>query len=247
MLTASNPNRVVWIDQAGRMPLCDVPWLGTSIVHADGSVNFCCFSNGVVGNVNQHTFQEIWNGPEMTRIRETLIARELPAECQTHSCPIYRGDDLHYIFDRMDGPSAKLGPDPHEHVREALGGSALAVVASPLPDGGERITANIDLRFTGDPLTADLVVAVAGPEGLRFLPGFDDYAVPFQQAIALTAEATEHPIRLTLWSGDSAVLGPAGEYEFCAALFEVESNPNLLSNCFWSQSRTVTVQGRRRP
>jgi hypothetical protein len=33
-----------------------------------------------------------------------------------------------------------------------------------------------------------------------------------------------------------------GDYEVCAALFAPDSNPNLLSNCFWTGGGTFAVK-----
>ena len=188
MTANGNPNRVVWIETQSQYPLCDVPWLGTSIVQSDGSVNFCCFSSGVAGNVNQQSFEEIWNGPIMQRIRHSLIKRQLPTECRSNSCPIFRGDELHYLYDRMEGSYSfkKTGTDdPHAQIRGRLQGSTLSANRSVVRHQDE-LKINLELHYHGDLVTVDLFVGVMYPDGaIRFLPDFEDYATPFKMAIQL--------------------------------------------------------------
>ena len=230
---------VTWIQTAPRQPLCDVPWVGNSVVLADGSVNFCCFSSAVVGNVNELPFDKIWNGKSMQRIRRALSNQSLPAECRSTSCPIYRGDDMHNIIDRMEGPSGpkKTGTqDPHKEIRERLKGSELKI--SPPGEKGGTPAISVNLRIEGGSLSADLFVAMTLPNGTTvFLPGEEDYALPFQTWLTLKPEEPR----------DIQVLAPerkldlSGEYQVCAALFHCSQNPNLLSNCYWSAVGNFTV------
>ncbi len=241
MTTTANPNRVLWIDAAPRRPLCDVPWLGTSVVLSDGGVNFCCFSSAVVGNVNDKPFEQIWSGTAMQRIRRELTEQRLPHECQSTSCPIYRGDDLHYILGRMEGHNrfkVTGTHDPHLHVRQRLQGSELRVSSDHLQTR-EVIEVSVDLHCQGAPIVADLFVAIHPPDGVsRFFPNGEEYAVPCLADVKLCEDRT--PLRLdALVPGDRLQI--TGNYQICAALFERGSNPNLLSNCYWSAVSTFTV------
>jgi hypothetical protein len=241
MITPANPNRVGWIAAAPQRPLCDVPWLGTSVVLSDGSVNFCCFSDAVVGNVNTASFEEVWDGKVMRHIRHELSEQRFPHECQSSSCPLYRGDQLHYLLDRMDGPNsfrATATHDPHAQLREQLAGSALLVSGGT--GGGDPIRASLEFRFQGNRLSADLFVGVRHPDGvIRFLPNSETYAVPMLTGIALSEK--ESSMQLDLLPDGAGRFRAAGDYEICAALFERDSNPNLLSNCYWSASCTIAV------
>lgn len=243
MLAADGERTVIWIAKQPRRPLCDVPWLGTSVVLSDGAVNFCCFSNAVVGNVQSQPFEQIWNGPAMRSIRQSLSEQRLPPQCQTTSCPIYRGDQLHYLIDRMEGPyrfKATGTDDPHAGVRDRLQGSGLKVIGAGdgLRDASEL---RLELCYQGEPLTVDLFVGIRHPDGIiRFLPNHDEYAVPFNSAIDLTVEET--PMQITVLKQPAQCLAAAGAYEICAALFESGSNPNILSNCFWSVTNMLMLR-----
>src|SRR4051794_15422837 len=101
-MLATNANRPIWIDECLQRPICDVPWLGTAIVFSTGDVQFCCFSGHSVGNINEEPFEKVWTGKSMREIRQALIEQRLPPQCQSSSCPIFRGDKLHYIVKRME-------------------------------------------------------------------------------------------------------------------------------------------------
>lgn len=222
---------VSWIKDS-RRPLCDVPWLGNSLVHADGSLNFCCHSNASIGNVNHDRFERIWNGPKMQEIRRALSNQVLPPECCTSSCPIYRGDDRNYITDRMLGPNARevaVHEDPHKDIRQRLSGSVIKLATS---EKGQMPSIALELKVKGAPVKADIFVAVTAPDGtLAFLPGNESFAIPFRCQVELREQA--EPVEI-LVSKARGGIGITGHYSICAALFQCKQNPNILSNCYWS-------------
>lgn len=258
--------RPAWIETERQRPICDVPWLGLTIVQADGNVNFCCFSNGIVGNVYQTDFEEIWNSREMRLIRLELSEQRLPAVCRSDNCPIFRGDRQHSALYRMEGMHGlrKSGAeDPRRIIREGLRGSGLRMSGDRLRIGDhlrlelvvksltqalathyyqtliEDMKPDLFVKSSLPPLTADLFVCLRSAEGaVRFLPSGEDFAVPFEISLPLTGSSDF--IRVPLWDGPIEGV-TVGKYEICAALFETESNPNLVSNCFWATSRNLTV------
>ncbi len=242
IITVANPNRVCWIEMQPRRPLCDVPWFGTSVVLSDGNVNFCCFSSVPVGNVNKESFEQIWNGSIMRRIRQALSKQQLPPECQSTACPFYRGDDLHYIFERMDGPNrfqVTKTHDPHSIIREKLQGSALLLNNEEMGIG-DILDVELEFHFKGGPMVADLFVGVRQPDGvIRFLPNYEEYAVPFSMHIEFSENRDTLKFKILEQRLDASSVG---DYHICAALFEIYSNPNLLSNCYWSASKTVKLK-----
>jgi radical SAM protein with 4Fe4S-binding SPASM domain len=51
-------------------------------VQADGNVYPCCMGGGdqlVLGNLNQKSFEEIWNGPESQDLRRGMLTQDLPS------------------------------------------------------------------------------------------------------------------------------------------------------------------------
>jgi len=54
-------------------------------VQADGNVYPCCMGGGdqlVLGNLNQKSFEEIWNGPESQDLRRGMLTQDLPSLCR---------------------------------------------------------------------------------------------------------------------------------------------------------------------
>jgi hypothetical protein len=222
-MSAANPNCVAWIPDTPQ-PLCPVPWAGTSVVLADGNVNFCCCSSAVVGNVNQQSFEEIWNGPIMRDIRRALIAQVFPPECRSQSCPIYRGDEFTFIDSEFDpyGFHNTGTHDPHALIRERLCGTGLRY-------NGDASECLLEVRYQGEPLRADIFAAVQDSAGVfRFLPSFDEFAVPMESEVMLQEDHS--PLRFQLQ------LPTCSARRISVALFVSGSNPNLLSNCYWSET-----------
>lgn len=212
------------------------------MVLSDGGVNFCCSSSAVAGNVNEESFEKIWNGTFMQRIRRALREGRLPPECRSPSCPIYRGDDLNYIVERMRGPSRfeRTGKhDPHAWLRERLQRSGLQVNRNEVRSG-DILDVSLEFYYQGDPMIADLFIGIRYPEGeIRFLPYFEEYAMPFLSSVMFSEDRI--PLRFNLLHQRLDAWPAGGEYLICAALFERNSNPNLLSNCYWSATQTVKL------
>lgn len=76
------------------IPLCKKPWTEV-LIDVDGGVKICCHmepKDGVgdirLGSLNSQTFEEIWNGPLVRKVRRYLINNVLPPECRT--CPYHK-------------------------------------------------------------------------------------------------------------------------------------------------------------
>ena len=231
--------RVLWIADLPPRPLCPVPWEGNTVVTSDGAVQLCCFSSAIVGNVRQHTFREIWNGATMQRIRQTLVGGVLPPECQTGSCPIFRGDDRHYLLDRSDGAFRRGGAARLQDLAAvALAGSRL-VLPSRLRHG-DRLQATLHIEHRGESAHADLFACLRTPSGdLRFLPTGDDVPQPFRQAIHVDGQKTVELVDAPI--DDSYA---AGDYEIGVALFLPDADPNLLDHCYWATSAGLQIEVR---
>lgn len=232
----SSPN-VPWCEKLPRRPRCDVPWIGSANVLSDGRVNFCCFSDAVIGNVNEQPFEEIWNGPMIQRIRSELIAGTLPVECCTVSCPIYRGDEPSVIQMRMDGPfdPRRVG-DAHAARRAAITRAALEI-RPERPTREQPAEVWLELAVDADEFCFDLYVAARGPFGsFVFLPEWSEYPIPM---VAGASVRRGTPRSLLLFGGDARV--PPGSYQLTAALFFPDTNPMIASNCIHSIVQDVAV------
>ena len=64
---------------------CEYPWLSLTVM-ADGNVVPCTqISNNeiVLGNVNENTLEEIWNGPKYEELRKMHVTGNFPKD---HKC-----------------------------------------------------------------------------------------------------------------------------------------------------------------
>jgi radical SAM protein with 4Fe4S-binding SPASM domain len=231
---------ILWLRDIPRRPLCDVPWMGNTVVLANGDVNFCCFSDTVVGNVNQSPLSEIWNNETMSRIRRGLRDQVLPPECRSTSCPIFRGDQNHILLTRMEGAYRKQlagTTDPHSGIRSGFSQSRL--IDSPSASAGRGTSIELELRYEGAPVRADVYLAIQGEDRVvRFLPRLEEVPLPYRVGMLLP---TDSPCSLR-WPGDGTHSEwKPGEYEVCAAVFESGSHPNVASNCYWSIAVTLHV------
>lgn len=230
--------RIIWMERLPERPLCDVPWLGNSMVLSSGDINFCCFSDGVAGNVNDTPFEQIWNGQYMQRIRGELTARRLPVECQTASCPIHSGVTTDYVHKRMEGSFARMfagTADPQE-VRAHLSAVSVDARHAQTPDA-MMLRVTLGMRYDGPELTADAFAGVRQADGIvRFLPNYEEFPVPFACGLPLTERERTWEF---VMSDGAEVAAPT--YELCIALFEKDSNPHLASNCYWSDCLTLSA------
>ena len=73
---------------------------------------------------------------------------------------------------------------------------------------------------------------------LRFLPGLEPYASPCDTWREMGSSTPS--LRITLADELRVSERPEDRYELCVALFEGDSKPNVLSNCYWS-SDSITL------
>jgi MoaA/NifB/PqqE/SkfB family radical SAM enzyme len=65
-----------------RMPwACSEPFIALNVT-ASGEVRTCCFNDDELGNLNQQTMEEIWNGPGYTALRADMAAGRVPPGCE---------------------------------------------------------------------------------------------------------------------------------------------------------------------
>ena len=202
-----------WVVHDENRPLCDVPWMGTSVVLSNGVVNFCCHSSAIAGNVNEATFDQIWQGPKMQFIRSELSEGRLPPECRTPSCPIYRGDDFNYLQARMRGIPRAV----------ADGREWLSECELELRDG----TVRFRLRNRGEPTKIDVFVGVGAPDELLFVPTMAPVATPCE-AYELVEKDADRTLEYELPDGtaNGSVFG---------ALVSSGQNPNLANSVLWAR------------
>jgi len=81
---------------------CDLPWTAASIDES-GNVMPCCSSQMVLGNLNEQSFDEIWNGPKYQRLRATVNSPKPLHDCKY--CPTRLGNDPAGFLKAIDPPA----------------------------------------------------------------------------------------------------------------------------------------------
>lgn len=67
---------------------CNTPWLGVLTIEVNRDVTFCpCHMKLRLGNLDDQPLEELWNGPELVKIREDFREGRLPDACQGQLCP----------------------------------------------------------------------------------------------------------------------------------------------------------------
>ncbi|MFX0196386.1 MAG: radical SAM protein [Candidatus Hodarchaeota archaeon] len=62
---------------------CDSPWTELYIWR-NGDVKVCCTSNTVLGNINHNSIYEIWNSPEILKLRRRILKGNYAKDCQSN-------------------------------------------------------------------------------------------------------------------------------------------------------------------
>jgi radical SAM protein with 4Fe4S-binding SPASM domain len=69
------------LDQSRAKTICDAPWKMVQFAE-DGKVLLCCNGYTVVGNLNQNSFEEIWNGKAAHAYRKGLETKRYYRDCK---------------------------------------------------------------------------------------------------------------------------------------------------------------------
>jgi MoaA/NifB/PqqE/SkfB family radical SAM enzyme len=92
------------VPRAGRR-ICTVPWT-SAVILGNGDVAACCVPGLVMGNLNDATMQEIWNGKRYRELRATVNSASPLPVCA--ACPMFRHTDnpdsylIHSALQRLD-------------------------------------------------------------------------------------------------------------------------------------------------
>jgi len=66
---------------------CELPW-ATAVFTANGDVRACCMPGTVLGNLNEQSLSQIWNGPKFAAFRMGVNSSDPPASCR--NCGVAR-------------------------------------------------------------------------------------------------------------------------------------------------------------
>jgi hypothetical protein len=64
---------------------CTSPWDWLAVDSA-GFARCCCHSRGLIGNLNETPFDEVWNGPDMLRLRRAVSQDSFVQYCKGSAC-----------------------------------------------------------------------------------------------------------------------------------------------------------------
>ena len=81
--------------------VCKHPWAHFEVNNPNGNVTMCCNNNTVLGNVNDQSIADIWNGDGFTRMRKRMIEEGAHAFCP-HTCPVLQGGKKYENLDWHD-------------------------------------------------------------------------------------------------------------------------------------------------
>ncbi len=73
---------------------CLFPWKFLFVQEHSKNVYMCCYSNAMLGSVNNNSLEQIWNSNTIIKARKSLIAGKIPEICKMHglSCPLVLKD-----------------------------------------------------------------------------------------------------------------------------------------------------------
>jgi radical SAM protein with 4Fe4S-binding SPASM domain len=60
---------------------CQMPWMGL-MVESDGNVKVCCYTSPYVGNLDEQSFEEIWNSEPLKELRRSFVEDRPPEGCR---------------------------------------------------------------------------------------------------------------------------------------------------------------------
>ena len=99
--------------------ICKHPWAHFEVNNPNGDVTMCCNNNTVLGNVNEDTIADIWNGEKFSRIRKRMIDEGAHAFCP-HTCPVLQGGKKYENLDWYEDldPEGPIRENAEQNERE---------------------------------------------------------------------------------------------------------------------------------
>jgi MoaA/NifB/PqqE/SkfB family radical SAM enzyme len=72
---------------------CRAPW-EWALISTDGDVRPCCYSTGTIGNLNDKSFAEIWNGADAQALRRDLSTGAVNYVCRNAACKYVKNSSV---------------------------------------------------------------------------------------------------------------------------------------------------------
>ena len=78
--------------------VCNYPWTHFEVNNPNGDVTMCCDNSSVLGNINEHTVEEIWNNKSFQKARKQMRDGGALSMCPA-TCPVIHGFKTHQNLD----------------------------------------------------------------------------------------------------------------------------------------------------
>lgn len=98
--------------------ICKHPWAHFEVNNPNGDVTMCCNNDIVLGNVNQATISEIWNGAGFVENRKRMRDEGAHVMCP-HTCPVLQGGKKYENLDWFTELSEDGEPRRNAEANEA--------------------------------------------------------------------------------------------------------------------------------
>lgn len=82
-------NNGLWLNKNGKK-ICYNPWAHFEVNNPDGSVTMCCDVDTVLGNINEQSIEEVWNGKMYQKMRRMMFEEGAEKMCSPN-CLLLNG------------------------------------------------------------------------------------------------------------------------------------------------------------
>lgn len=80
---------------------CHLPWEWL-MVQPLGGVQPCCWASRTVGDLTKQTIEEVWNGPDLVRLRRSILDGYIDRVCRNSGCQFVRDTERSFGVEAYD-------------------------------------------------------------------------------------------------------------------------------------------------
>ena len=156
-------------------------------VHSDGAAYPCCVAAGEtlkLGNLEEQSFDEVWNGPEAQDLRRAMLTQDLPDVCK--ECTFHKA----YILPEQEHLPFVYWYDMHHAPDTKPADRATPTLQCEAPGHLSRPKKSIEFRWQAPAMAVERYVLVLGFGGTHH---------PENQVFDIAADATSFRIPDEAW------------------------------------------------